>query len=123
MPSTRSRGIRRLEVVRAVQLLYALDEREIAIPILGDMGENGDPDVLQGLGEAASRNGDARGMLLMGKAALNRGLPFDFYAYPVVGIPPYKAMGPRSSRASCLRLRGRKARSIRRWSLLRKPMG
>jgi soluble lytic murein transglycosylase len=94
VPSTRSRGVERLEVVRAVQLLYALDEREIAIPILGDMGENGDPDVLQGLGELASRNADARGMLLMGKAALNRGLPFDFYAYPVVGIPPYKAIGP-----------------------------
>jgi soluble lytic murein transglycosylase len=94
VPSTRSRGIERLEVVRAVRLLYALDEREIAIPILGDMGENGDPDVLQGLGELASRNADARGMLLMGKAALNRGLPFDFYAYPVVGIPPYKAIGP-----------------------------
>jgi len=93
-PSSRSRGIERLEVVRAVQLLYALDEREIAIPVLGDMGENGDADVLQGLGELASRNGDARGMLLMGKAALNRGLPFDFYAYPVVGIPPYKPIGP-----------------------------
>ena len=94
VPSTRSRGIERLEVVRAVQLLYALDEREIAIPVLGDMGENGDADVLQGLGELAARNSDARGMLLMGKAALNRGLPFDFYAYPVVGIPPYKAIGP-----------------------------
>jgi soluble lytic murein transglycosylase len=93
VPSSR-RGIERLEVVRAVQLLYALDEREVAIPVLGDMGENGDQDVLQGLGELASKNGDARGMLLMGKAALNRGLPFDFYAYPVVGIPPYKAIGP-----------------------------
>jgi soluble lytic murein transglycosylase len=94
VPGTRSRSIERLEVVRAVQLLYALDEREVAIPILGDMGENGDPEVLQGLGELASRNGDARGMLLMGKAALNRGLPFEFYAYPVVGIPPYKPIGP-----------------------------
>jgi soluble lytic murein transglycosylase len=94
VPGTRSRGIERLEVVRAVQLLYALDEREVAIPVLGDMGENGDQDVLQGLGELAARNGDARGMLLLGKAALNRGLPFDFYAYPVVGIPPYKAIGP-----------------------------
>jgi soluble lytic murein transglycosylase len=98
-PSSRSRGIERLEVVRAVQLLYALDEREVAIPVLGDMGENGDPDVLQGLGELASRNGDARGMLLMGKAALNRGLPFDFYAYPVVGIPSYKAIGPEVEQA------------------------
>ena len=94
VPSARGRGIERLEIVRAVQLLYALDEREIAIPIFNDMGENGDPDALVGLGELASRNGDARGMLLLGKAALNRGLPFDFYAYPVNGIPPFKSIGP-----------------------------
>jgi len=93
-PAARGRGIERLEIVRAVQLLYALDERDIAIPIFADMGENGDPDALVGLGELASRNGDARGMLLVGKAALNRGLPFDFYAYPVNGIPPFKPIGP-----------------------------
>ncbi|WP_370691219.1 lytic transglycosylase domain-containing protein [Bradyrhizobium sp.] len=94
VPGGRSRGIERLEIVRAVQLLYQLDEREMAIPIFGDLGENGDPDALAGLGELASRNGDARGMLLLGKAALNRGLPFDHYAYPVVGIPPFKSIGP-----------------------------
>ncbi len=93
-PTARGRAIERLEIVRAVQLLYELDEREIAIPIFADMGENGDPDALVGLGELASRNGDARGMLLMGKSALNRGLPFDFYAYPVTGIPPFKSIGP-----------------------------
>ncbi len=93
-PAARGRGIERLEIVRAVQLLYALDEREIAVPIFADMGDNGDPDALVGLGELASRNGDARGMLLLGKAALNRGLPFDFYAYPVNGIPPFKSIGP-----------------------------
>jgi soluble lytic murein transglycosylase len=93
-PAARGRGIEKLEIVRAVQLLYALDEREIAIPIFSDMGENGDPDALVGLGELASRNEDARGMLLLGKAALNRGLPFDFYAYPVNGIPPFKSIGP-----------------------------
>ena len=94
VPAARGRAVERLEIVRAVQLLYELDEREIAIPIFGDMGENGDPDALVGLGELASRQGDARGMLLMGKAALNRGLPFDFYAYPVVGIPPFRSIGP-----------------------------
>jgi soluble lytic murein transglycosylase len=92
--TARARGGERLEIVRAVQLLYQLDEREIAIPIFGDLGENGDPDALAGLGELASRQGDARGMLLLGKAALNRGLPFDFYAYPVNGIPPFKSIGP-----------------------------
>ena len=94
VPGGKSRGIERLEIVRAVQLLYQLDERELAIPVLADLGENGDPDALAGLGELASRNGDARGMLLLGKAALNRGLPFEFYAYPVVGIPPFKSIGP-----------------------------
>ncbi len=88
------RGSERLEIVRAVQLLYALDEGDIAIPIFADLGENGDPEALVGLGELASRNNDARGMLLLGKAALNRGLPFDFYAYPVTGIPPFRPIGP-----------------------------
>ncbi len=90
----RGRGSERLEIVRAVQLLYELDEREIAIPIFGDLGENGDPDALVGLGELTARHGDARGMLLLGKAALNRGLPFDFYAYPINGIPSFKSIGP-----------------------------
>jgi soluble lytic murein transglycosylase len=93
-PAGRSRGVERLEIVRAVQLLYELEEREIAIPIFADLGENGDPDALVGLGELASRSGDARSMLVMGKAALNRGLPFDFYAYPVSGVPPFKSIGP-----------------------------
>jgi soluble lytic murein transglycosylase len=90
----RGRNTERLEIVRAVQLLYELGEGEIAVPILADMGENGDPEALPGLSELAARHSDARGMLLVGKAALNRGLPFDFYAYPVTGIPPFKSIGP-----------------------------
>ncbi|WP_316226280.1 lytic transglycosylase domain-containing protein [Bradyrhizobium sp. SZCCHNS3052] len=93
-PSGRGRGVERLEVVRAVQLLYELDEGEVAIPIFADMGDNGDPDVLVGIAEIAARNSDARAMLLVGKAALNRGLPFDHYAYPVTGIPAFRALGP-----------------------------
>ncbi|MET0720905.1 MAG: transglycosylase SLT domain-containing protein [Tardiphaga sp.] len=97
--AARGRGVERLEIVRAVQLLYQLDEREIALPIFGDMGENGDPDAVLGLGELASRNSDARGMLMVGKAALNRGLPFDFYAYPTTGIPSYPTIGPEVERS------------------------
>ncbi|MFO1108426.1 MAG: lytic transglycosylase domain-containing protein [Bradyrhizobium sp.] len=98
-PSARSRSPERLEIVRAAQLLFEMDEGEIAIPILADMGENGDPEALVGLGEVTARHGDARGMLLMGKAALNRGLPFDFYAYPVNGIPPFRQIGPEVERS------------------------
>lgn len=85
----RGRGAERLEIVRAAHLLY-----ELAVPMLADMGENGDPEALAGLGELAQRYGDARGMLLVGKSALNRGLPFDFYAYPVNGIPQFTPIGP-----------------------------
>ncbi|NEU94542.1 transglycosylase SLT domain-containing protein [Bradyrhizobium uaiense] len=90
----RGRGTDRLEIVRAVALLYEIDARELAIPIFGDLGDNGDPEALAGLGELTARHGDARGMLLMGKAALNRGLPFDHYAYPVNGIPSFRQVGP-----------------------------
>ena len=90
----RARGAERLEIVRAVQLLFDLDEREIAIPIFADVGENGDTDALIGLSELTARYGYARGTILVGKAALNRGLPFDSYAYPVTGIPSYSPIGP-----------------------------
>jgi len=93
-PGSGLRGIGRFEIVRAVQLLYALNERDLAIPILADMGENAEADVLAGLGELASRNNDARGMLLLGKAAMNRGLPFDVYAFPSTGLPHYRPIGP-----------------------------
>lgn len=98
-PPGRSRTGDRLEVVRAVDLLYALDERELAIPILADMGDRADMDALLGLCELTQRYSDARGMLLVGKAALNRGMPFDHYAYPVIGIPPYKDFGPEVEKA------------------------
>jgi len=90
----RARGVERLEIVRAVQLLFDLDERDIAVPIFADIGENGDADAVIGLTELTARHGYARGMILAGKAALNRGMPFDHYAYPVVGIPPYSPIGP-----------------------------
>ncbi|MGE5158805.1 MAG: transglycosylase SLT domain-containing protein [Gemmatimonas sp.] len=93
-PPPHERDASRFEIVRAVQLLYEIGERDIAVPIFADEGENGDPEALVGLGELAHHYDDARGMLLIGKYALNRGLPFDFYAYPVNGIPRYRAIGP-----------------------------
>ena len=63
--------------------------------MLADMGENGDPEALVGLGELTARYSDARGMLLIGKAALNRGLPFDHYAYPDQRHPGVHADRPR----------------------------
>ncbi|MCL2713281.1 MAG: lytic transglycosylase domain-containing protein [Alphaproteobacteria bacterium] len=89
----------RFEVVRAAQILYQLNKRDLVLPILYDMAENGDPEALPGLGELTARYEDARGMLQLGKAALNRGLPFDVYAYPTIGMPRYSAIGPEVDRS------------------------
>jgi soluble lytic murein transglycosylase len=49
---------------------------------------------LSALGELAEQRNDARGMLHLGKAALARGLPLDYYAFPTVGVPRYSPIGP-----------------------------
>jgi soluble lytic murein transglycosylase len=38
-------------------------------------------------------------MLNLGKAALARGLPLDYYAFPTVGVPRYSPIGPRIDNA------------------------
>ncbi len=87
------------EVVRALELLYALDERDLVATMLSDLGDKlDDIDALAGLGEVTARNNDARNMLVLGKGALNRGYPFDHYAYPVSGIPKYETIGPEVER-------------------------
>jgi soluble lytic murein transglycosylase len=85
----------RLELVRAIDLLYAIEERDLVAGSLADLGERiSDATVLAAIGEVAARHKDARAMLLMGKAALGRGLPLEHYAYPTIGIPDYRAIGP-----------------------------
>jgi peptidoglycan lytic transglycosylase len=88
-------SVERLELVRAVKILYALDERSLIIPLMADVGDKlDDVGALSALGELAERHQDARGMLLLGKAALARGLPLDYYAFPTVGVPRYSPVGP-----------------------------
>jgi soluble lytic murein transglycosylase len=94
-PAERRETLNRLEVVRAVEILYAIDERDLIAGALADLGERlTDVAALTALGEVAARRHDARAMLLLGKAALGRGLPLEHFAFPTVGIPNYKAIGP-----------------------------
>ena len=63
--------------------------------LLADLGERSSEVLgLAALAEMAARHGDARSMLLLGKAALGRGLPLEHYAFPVTGIPEYRPIGP-----------------------------
>ncbi len=88
-------GAARRELVRAIELLYNVDERDLIAGSLADLGERGtDAVMLVAVGEVAERNHDARAMLLLGKGALGRGMPLEHYAFPNVGIPEYRAIGP-----------------------------
>jgi soluble lytic murein transglycosylase len=91
----RSRGGDRFEVVRAVELLYAINQRDFIVPMLTDLAQQTDNiEALVALAELTVRHKDPRGTLIVGKGALNRGLPFDVFAFPTTGVPAYKQVGP-----------------------------
>jgi soluble lytic murein transglycosylase len=87
------------ELLRAADILYAIGERDLVVSFVNDLAEHGsDAIALAALGELTARYNDARGMLLLGKTALARGLAMDLYAFPDIGVPPYSAIGPQVDR-------------------------
>jgi soluble lytic murein transglycosylase len=85
----------RMDVVRAIEILYAIGERDLIAGGVAELGERSmDMAMLSAVGEVAARHNDARSMVLLGKAALGRGLPLEHFAFPSVGIPDYRAIGP-----------------------------
>ncbi|MBN8955315.1 MAG: transglycosylase SLT domain-containing protein, partial [Rhizobiales bacterium] len=82
-------------LVRAVELLYAAGERDLVIPFVIDLADKAhDTGILVLLGEIAAHHNDARAMLLIGKTALGRGITFDQFAFPGIGVPKYASIGP-----------------------------
>ena len=89
-------AVERLELVRAAEVLYSLEEPGLIRPLMADLGERlDDLGALTALGEITARHEDPRSMLLLGKAALGRGYPFGQYAFPTAGIPNFSQIGPR----------------------------
>jgi soluble lytic murein transglycosylase len=92
---THRAALMNLEVVRATQLLYAVDARDLVISFVSDLAERAvDPGALVAMAEVAKKNDDARAMLLIGKGALARGVAMDVYAFPTNGIPAFRIVGP-----------------------------
>jgi soluble lytic murein transglycosylase len=86
---------RTLEIARVFEILYAIDERDLVAAMAADLGENaGDTGALATLANIAARHHDARATLLIGKAVLRRGQPFERYAFPDFGVPEYQPIGP-----------------------------
>jgi soluble lytic murein transglycosylase len=83
------------DLVRAVDILYALGERDLIVTILADVADRTqDVGTLRALAELARRNDDSRAMLQLGRDAVEYGLPFDQYAFPTAGMPQYDTIGP-----------------------------
>jgi soluble lytic murein transglycosylase len=96
----RRTALSRLEIVRAVEILYAIDARDLVAPMVADLADRvQDPAPLIMLGEICRKYQDARAVNLIGKAALARGFAFDYYAFPTIGVPTYRAVGPDVERA------------------------
>jgi soluble lytic murein transglycosylase len=93
-------AVANLELVRATEMIYAIGERDLVIPIVADLAERAvDPTVLFGIAEITARHQDARATLLLGKAALGRGYGFEHYAFPNFGIPQYASVAPEIDRS------------------------
>ena len=85
----------RLEIVRAIDMLYAIDERDLVASASVDLADRAiDPPALAAIAALAERKNDARTLALLGRTAVARGLPFEHYAYPVAGLPRFKPIGP-----------------------------
>jgi soluble lytic murein transglycosylase len=93
-PSQRAQGVA-LELLRAVDILYAIGARDLVVPFVADLAEQSKDDAaLAALAQLTTRHDDARATLIIGKTALGRGLALDRYAFPDIGVPSYIPIGP-----------------------------
>jgi soluble lytic murein transglycosylase len=82
------------DIVRAVETLYALGERDLVVTIMADIADRTrDLGTLRALAEVTLRNEDPRAMLQLGRDAVEHGMPFDHYAFPAAGVPGYTPIG------------------------------
>jgi soluble lytic murein transglycosylase len=94
MSAARRAALSRLEIVRAVELLYEINERSLVITFVADLERTDNAEALTLIAELARKNNDARAAVVLGKDAIGRGLPLDHHAFPTYGLPRYSAIGP-----------------------------
>jgi soluble lytic murein transglycosylase len=83
-------------VAQAVATLYAAGLREIAVPLIVEVARRS-PNTAEvdAVGDLALAYRDARALLVLGKAATQRGLPLDEHAFPTIGVPSFDPVGDR----------------------------
>ena len=88
-------SLRNVDIVRAVEILYGINERDLVTTMAADLGDRPiEVGPLVMIGELAAQNRDARAMLYLGRTAMARGFPLEQFAFPDVGIPHYTPIAP-----------------------------
>jgi soluble lytic murein transglycosylase len=88
------------DYVRALRLLYATDNRQHSIAFYNDITDRAvEQSTILLLAAVAYEQRDPRGMVLIGKAAYDRGILIDTIAFPVFGIPDIPKDEPQADRA------------------------
>jgi soluble lytic murein transglycosylase len=88
------------ELLHAVEILYALGERDLVLNFVKDLAaESEDVAALAALADITEHHSDAQAMLQIGKTALARGLALDVYAFPAIGVPLHSQFGPQVERS------------------------
>lgn len=91
----------RQEPIRALRLLYAIGEPDLAVPIYTDFADRSGNDTTGYLllAHIAKEMRDPRALVLIGKSAMAKGVPAEMVGFPAFGIPNYKHVGPRADPA------------------------
>jgi soluble lytic murein transglycosylase len=85
---------------QGVRMLYRIGAHDLAATLLGDLAQRlHTMPALEAVAAIAAREGDARGLLTLGKQALHRGFPLDGAAFPTNGVPDFPVLGDPMERA------------------------
>ena len=94
-------GAARRDSIQAVDLLFALGERDLAASLaLATAKSEPDESQVAALAAVMESTQDARATLIVGKAATQRGMPVDEAAFPTFGIPGYRPLDRSADRST-----------------------
>jgi soluble lytic murein transglycosylase len=83
-------GNARLEAIRTVELLFAIEEKDLALSLAVEAAQNvSDPPQLAALAETVAAERDAHAALTVGKVLSQRRIADDRLAFPTFGIPRF----------------------------------
>ena len=86
-------GDDRLAAIRAIEVFEAIDEKELAFRLTVDLARSLDDETqIAALGHILARAKDARGTLMVGKLASQRGIALDDVAFPMFGVPEFEQL-------------------------------